>query len=387
MRRSSAEAEAPAAAAPSERRVRRPRWRWSTFREGLAQRRDAEHKFGVVRLGLLAAWLIYCLVSEPTLLENLRRPAPLPALLALAAAAWLLNEAAKDPDASKRRRLGGVLLDQGFVFVTLLILGDRGAWLLPVSLLVSVANGLHFGRSYGLFAAVLSAVGFVAAVLVRPDAWTHSAILVQAAAAALIVIPVYVALVAERLINASEEYRARARKMARIAMEDPLTRLANRAYFKKALARAVDNAKAGEAEESFAVLYCDLDDFKMINDTHGHPAGDAVLRRVAEALRRCVRRTDVVARLGGDEFAVYLKGISDAEIAKRIGRSIVDAVRGIDSAEGFSVQVACSLGITMVAAPVDETVGVDRVLARADEAMFQAKRAGKNQFYLQWANL
>jgi GGDEF domain-containing protein len=65
----------------------------------------------------------------------------------------------------------------------------------------------------------------------------------------------------------------------------------------------------------------------------------------------------------------------------------VGAVRAIESVDGTAVQVGCSLGITMVAAPVDDTVGVDRVLARADEAMFQAKRAGKNQFYLQWANL
>jgi len=384
MRRDSGETEALAAAA---RRLRRPRWRWSTFREGLSRRRDAEHLFGAVRVLLLALWAVFCVATDPSLAGNLRHPAPLVAVLALAAAAWLLNAASRDPDPSPRRRFAAAALDQGFIFVTLLILGDRGAWLLPVSLLVSVANGLHFGRAYGLFAAALSAAGFVGAVVLRPDAWMQSAILVKAAAAALVTIPAYVALVAERLINASEEYRARARKMARIAMEDPLTRLANRAYFKKSLTRAVENAKAGEGEESFAVLYCDLDNFKMVNDTLGHPAGDAVLRRVAEALRKCVRRTDVVARLGGDEFAVYLKGLSDAEIAKRIGRSIVEAVRSIDSVEGGAVQVACSLGITMVAAPVDEAVGVDRVLARADEAMFQAKRAGKNQFYLQWANL
>jgi diguanylate cyclase (GGDEF)-like protein len=387
MRRDSAEADAVAAAAPAVRRPRRPRWRWSTFREGLARRHDAEHLFGLARVGVLSLWLIYCVVSDPSLVDIVRRPAALVAALALVAAAWLLNEASKDPDVSSRRRLAGAVLDQCFVFLTLMVIGDNGAWLLPLSLLVSVANGLHFGRGYGLFAAGLSAAGFVSAVLLRPDVWIHSATLVKAAAAALIAIPAYVALVAERLINASEEYRARARKMARIAMEDPLTRLANRAYFKKSLTKAVDNAKAGELEESFAVMYCDLDNFKLINDTHGHAAGDAVLRKVAEALRKCVRRSDVVARLGGDEFAVYLKGLSDAEIAKRIGRSIVEAVRSIDSVEGTPVQVACSLGITMVAAPVDDAVAVDRVLARADEAMFQAKRAGKNQFYLQWANL
>jgi len=376
-----ATADATAGATP------RPSWRWSTFRRGLERRRDAEHAFGLARVGILLLWLVYSLASERSLAETFRRPAPLVALAALGAALWFLNQAAKDPEIAPRRRLAAAALDQCFICVTLVILGDRGAWLLAVSLLVSVANGLHFGRSYGLFAATLSAVGFDGVITLRPEAWAHAETLARAVAAALFVVPAYVALVAERIIKAGERQRARAGELTRITMEDPLTRLVNRAYFKRCLAEAIEGARVDEAEHGFAVICCDLDNFRQINQTHGRATGDSVLRKAAETLRECVRGSDVIARIGGDQFAACLKGISDAEIAKRIGRNIVAAMRAVEAVDSIPVQLSCSVGITMVGAPLAAGVTADRLLQRADEAMAQAKRAGKNQFYLQWANL
>jgi diguanylate cyclase (GGDEF)-like protein len=368
-------------------RPARARWNWATFREGLVRRQDGEHAFGFARLALLFLWLAYCLATASSPAEGLVRPATLVTVLALATAAWLLNEAAKDPAVAPRRRMLAIVLDQAFVFLSLFFLGERGAWLLPLSLMVSIANGLHFGRSYGLFAAVLSAAGYSAVITLRPEAWSQAPITSKAIAAALFIIPAYVAIASERLLNATDGYRARARKIARSAMEDPLTGLANRAFLKKGLGQAIERAKPGDIEEGFAVLYCDLDNFKLINETHGHVVGDRVLRQVSDALKKCVRSSDIVARLGGDEFAVCLSGISDAEIAKRIGRNIVAAVRAIESVDSTQVQLACSVGITMFQAPLGEGVQAEGVLALADEAMSQAKRAGKNQFYLQWANL
>lgn len=371
----------PGAAAPSAGS------RWSAFRQGLERRRDAEHAFALVRVLFLALWLIYCVASETSVLDSLRRPVALLTVLALAGAVWLLSRVGRDPKVAPRRRLAAAALDQLFICITLLLIGDRGAWLLPVSIIVSVANGLHFGRSYGLFAALLATAGFALALWLRPDMWPYASTLAKATAVGLLAIPAYVALVGERLMSAGEKLRERTREMTRLAMEDPLTHVADRGYFKRCLARAIDAAKKSDGDESFAVLCCDLDDFKMINDAHGQQVGDALLQEVSICLRKCVRGTDVVARLGGDEFGVYLRGINDADIAKRIARSIVAAVRAIDSVDSTAVQISCSVGITVVAAPVEDAVTADRVLARAGEAMSQAKRAGKNQFYLQWANL
>ena len=145
-------------------------------------------------------------------------------------------------------------------------------------------------------------------------------------------------------------------------------------------------ARTGDDPQGFAILYCDLDGFKSVNDTHGHHVGDVLLKQVAKALSACVRGSDTVGRMGGDEFAILLTGISDVEIARRIGAQVVQRVRAIERVEGRTIRVSCSVGITLVAAPLDEHDQIDSILKRADDAMYQAKRAGKNQFYLQWAN-
>jgi diguanylate cyclase (GGDEF)-like protein len=90
----------------------------------------------------------------------------------------------------------------------------------------------------------------------------------------------------------------------------------------------------------------------------------------------------VVARLGGDEFAVYLKGIADEPIAGRIAQSMLAAVGAIREVDGMPIVVGCSIGITLFEAPVPEGIDADQVLARADEAMFEAKRDGKGRFQL-----
>ncbi len=155
------------------------------------------------------------------------------------------------------------------------------------------------------------------------------------------------------------------------AFHDPLTGLANRALFTDRLRHAVElNGRAGWP---IALLFCDLDDFKEVNDSLGHAAGDELLVTVARRLRACVRAADTVARLGGDEFAVLLEGGGDdAEI---IGRRIADVVSRPFTVVGKRCRPRASVGLAL-ATPADRPGGAEMLLHHADAAMYAAKRQG-----------
>jgi diguanylate cyclase (GGDEF)-like protein len=157
-----------------------------------------------------------------------------------------------------------------------------------------------------------------------------------------------------------------------LATHDPLTKLLNRAMLMETLQEAVQAAREGD---SSALIYVDLDNFKLINDSLGHGVGDKVLAEVASVLQRSVRSHDVAFRLGGDEFAVLLRGISleKAEaISERIRAQIQDFAFS-DSTKTFIV--GASIGITIV----DGTVGGEEMIAFADSACYSAKAHGRNR--------
>ncbi len=349
----------------------------------LDRRKDAEHEVAIVRCILLAGWLICIGLLEGLTAEAEGRPATWLAAGTLGLSIALLISILQNPKALRWRRQIAIVLDQGFLALSLHLLGDLGGVLIPLFLFVSVANALLYDRSTGILAGVLGVIGYAAAVAAAPGGWGAAGINARVILLMIALTSFHVSVASHRMRGVSEVYRVRARRMARIAMEDPLTRLANRTYFTQCLKRALAIAQRGAVPDAgFAVLYCDLDNFKRVNDAYGHPIGDAVLRAVAQALRASVRASDVVARLGGDEFAVYLKGISDAQIATRICTSILAAVTDIHEVAETSVDVACSIGVVLFVAPIPPGIDVDRVLGSADEAMFQAKRDGKGRFHL-----
>ncbi|TIX36518.1 MAG: diguanylate cyclase, partial [Mesorhizobium sp.] len=173
--------------------------------------------------------------------------------------------------------------------------------------------------------------------------------------------------------------RALQRQLAHAAAHDALTGLANRSNFIRVMEEMVDHAgkagttgSPGDGEHQF--MFIDLDHFKQVNDTGGHAAGDALLKQVANAIRRVIGPDDIVARLGGDEFAVILKSGSAArgEIA---ARSIIDAIRGLNFTwDGRPHSIGASIGL----APIRPGCGaVDEIIARADAACYAAKAAGR----------
>ncbi|MBZ9811943.1 PAS domain S-box protein [Mesorhizobium sp. BR1-1-9] len=166
--------------------------------------------------------------------------------------------------------------------------------------------------------------------------------------------------------------RALQRQLAHAAAHDALTGLANRASFIRAMEDLVDQARKDGIGHQF--MFIDLDHFKLVNDTGGHAAGDALLKRVAEAVRGVLGPQDMVARLGGDEFAVLLKSGSAAG-ARIAARSIIDAIQGLDFTwEGRPHSIGASIGL----APINADCGaVDEIIARADAACYVAKAAGR----------
>jgi diguanylate cyclase len=160
------------------------------------------------------------------------------------------------------------------------------------------------------------------------------------------------------------------------AFHDRLTGLANRALFIDRVQHALDLHRRDL--RPLAVLFCDLDDFKTVNDTMGHGAGDALLVRVAERMRGTLRPGDTLARLGGDEFAVLLE--DDGEPAVVAGR-LVDSLRNSFTISDVLITIRASVGITELLAQ-QPTPTLDDLLAQADIAMYAAKRAGKGQLAL-----
>jgi diguanylate cyclase (GGDEF)-like protein len=163
------------------------------------------------------------------------------------------------------------------------------------------------------------------------------------------------------------------RRLREAALHDPLTGLPNRTLLEDRLRHAL--SAAHRSGDQVALLYCDLDDFKPVNDTGGHAAGDHVLIGVAERLAAAVRPGDTVARLGGDEFAVVCPDLPDEDAAAAVAERIVAAMADPFPVAGWEFQVGISVGLAMA----DSHTDAARVLQQADAAMYDAKGSGKGR--------
>ena len=179
----------------------------------------------------------------------------------------------------------------------------------------------------------------------------------------------------EGLLTDITERKKAADEISVLATTDALTGLANRAVFIDRLRQAFAAAQRGAPP--FAILYLDLDQFKDINDSLGHPAGDLLLKSVGERLKSCVRETDLVARLGGDEFAVLETNLDDVANAGVLASKIHNALSAPYPLGDTEMRITVSIGISPCKS---ETVGPDEMLAQADIALYRAKDEGRNQY-------
>jgi diguanylate cyclase (GGDEF)-like protein/PAS domain S-box-containing protein len=167
-------------------------------------------------------------------------------------------------------------------------------------------------------------------------------------------------------------------RLDQLAHHDPLTGLPNRLLLNARAEHAL--ARARRNEKQMAVLFLDLDHFKYINDTLGHPAGDLLLQHVAERLKKCVRDEDTISRLGGDEFTVVLEDLDDGGAASIVARKILAALSEKTALFGREVFVTCSIGISLYPRDGEDIV---TLFKNADSALYRAKDQGRDtyQFY------
>ena len=163
-------------------------------------------------------------------------------------------------------------------------------------------------------------------------------------------------------------------RISHMAHYDSLTNLPNRALFREHLERSLTAMKAGE---HLAVLYIDIDEFKGVNDSLGHPVGDELLKSIAARLSSCAGPQDFVARLGGDEFAVYRPGAGNRDDVLPLVRKIHDAIRRPAECLGHHVIVDASIGIALASSEMRD---LDQLVKNADLALYEAKSGGRRTY-------
>ena len=164
------------------------------------------------------------------------------------------------------------------------------------------------------------------------------------------------------------------KRIEELAYSDVLTGLPNRLLLSQRVDTAIQGAR--QSDTGFAILFLDLDRFKIINDSLGHPFGDRVLQLVAERLQTCLRQTDMLCRLGGDEFVIYLHG-GDAVVAESVARRILDDMLKPFTLDSMGFSIQCSIGMALY--PQDGAT-LDDLIKQADTAMYRVKERGRGSY-------
>jgi diguanylate cyclase (GGDEF)-like protein/PAS domain S-box-containing protein len=173
-------------------------------------------------------------------------------------------------------------------------------------------------------------------------------------------------------ISASVQERDEIRQLA---YHDSLTGLPNRAQFLRRLGEAIGSA-AGERRR-LAVLFLDIDNFKSVNDVHGHAVGDLLLAAVADRMRAAVRKTDTVARMSGDEFTILLSDLANTGVARTLARKLIASIAQPFGLDGRTIDTRVSIGIALFP---EDGGSAETLLAHADAAMYRAKTRGRGGF-------
>lgn len=212
---------------------------------------------------------------------------------------------------------------------------------------VTPIEGFSSGRDSEAFTAMAAAIAVAAMIIVGTGISTHLV----------------------------EEGRADAqRRLSQIAMHDMLTGLSNRHSFVTQLEGECANLHANA--QPFALLLIDLDRFKAVNDTMGHPVGDQLLKSVAMRLQQVARCDDVIARIGGDEFAMMARDVGDRGDAQRLAGKIVEVLSSPFKLDGYTVEIGASVGVTLAPSDSDDAAALTQ---QADVALYRAKREGRGR--------
>lgn len=172
------------------------------------------------------------------------------------------------------------------------------------------------------------------------------------------------------------ERKSLEQKLVYMAHYDTLTGLFNRAYFYEQLDKVISRHK--RRGSSFAFMYFDIDNFKIINDTHGHDIGDAVIRMFSERVASMIREVDVLGRLGGDEFALIIEDLASIHSAEVVANKILEAMRPPFEVRELELNISTSIGVAIYKMGME----ADDLVSSADQAMYKAKQSGRSRFEL-----
>jgi diguanylate cyclase (GGDEF)-like protein/PAS domain S-box-containing protein len=181
----------------------------------------------------------------------------------------------------------------------------------------------------------------------------------------------------QELKQSNAELRLSQDRLSYLANHDALTGLPNRILLYEHLSQCIEVAKPNH--QNIALLFLDLDGFKQINDSLGHGVGDLLLQAVAKRLTGCLRTSDMVARLGGDEFVVLLPGIAETQDVIRVAEKILKVLSQAFAISGQTLLITSSIGISLFPHQAED---LETLMQKADAAMYQAKKAGKNRFVI-----
>jgi diguanylate cyclase (GGDEF)-like protein len=272
-----------------------------------------------------------------------------------------------------RRRLAAALADSPMASIAIYLGGPLGLVFYPFLLQSVAGHTMRFGLQSLRVASTSGAIGF-GVVILASEHWHEKPLVAVALWFGLLILPLYYHRLMRRLRDAKLALERELNKTVYAATHDPLTELANRGYFVQRLEDLIEGSR--RSGERFALLYMDLDGFKLINDTLGHAAGDRVLVEVASVLRRCARRSDLAGRLGGDEFTLLVREVGDEEALDTLVRRLLIGIREVGRRLPGASALSASVGISLY--PV-HSADAGELLTAADRAMYRAKRDGKGR--------
>jgi diguanylate cyclase (GGDEF)-like protein len=263
-----------------------------------------------------------------------------------------------------------LLITAGLIFAT-----DAQGLVSVLVVLAAAGTAIRSGRRNGIVLAATAGLGFIAVSIWQERAHGIGLPLTAAVVPLWMLIAWAAGATAEELRRLDDQLAGHVHELHHRALHDPLTGLANRDLLLDRLALALQRAERHHTH--IAVLFLDLDNFKLINDSLGHAAGDRLLVEVGHRLTAQLRGTDTAARFGGDEFVLVCEDLNDAQESVQIADRITAALRPPFTIEGRNIAVTASIGI---AVPASTAHAPDQLLQDADQAMYRAKARGGGRF-------
>ena len=278
--------------------------------------------------------------------------------------------------APSRWRRGSALLADNLVGSAIAYSGGALAAYVGFNFLTTVGWGLRFGRHYLGLASAIAIAGMAFNMAASPY-WQQQLVFGGSIIFGILAGAINVAILLTRIQRANQQLAEKMDEVAKLAWQDPLTRLPNRLHFQERLAHTL--AAATRRDRQVALLMFDIDGFKSVNDTLGHEAGDRLLQEVAQRVGRRLRQADTFARFGSDEFVVLMEIARDHLDAIFVAENVIKVIGDIELYRDAGLRIGASCGIAYFA-PEAQNLTPAQLIKLADSAMHEARRAGENGY-------